>query len=46
LQNGINYDVKTKILEEVQIWALAFEGRPHLSYVKTTFSKLKSEGTV
>jgi len=34
------------MLEEIQIWALAFEGRPHLSYVKTTYNKLKSEGNI
>ena len=32
------------MLEEIQTWALAFEGRPHLSYVKTIYNKLKSEG--
>jgi len=32
------------MLEEIQVWALAFEGRPHLSYVKTVYNKLKSDG--
>jgi growth factor-regulated tyrosine kinase substrate len=40
-----NRDVKSKTLEDIQVWALAFEGRPHLSYVKTVYNKLKSEGT-
>ena len=44
VQAGINFEVKTKLLEEIQTWALAFEGRPHLSYVKTIHSKLQSEG--
>ena len=33
------------MLEDIQTWTLAFEGRPHLSYVKTTFNKLKSDGS-
>jgi hypothetical protein len=45
LQSGVNLDVKNKVLEDIQTWTLAFEGRPHLSYVKTAFSKLKSEGS-
>jgi len=44
VQAGINVDVKSKMIEEIQTWALAFEGRPHLSYVKTIYTKLKSEG--
>jgi hepatocyte growth factor-regulated tyrosine kinase substrate len=44
-QTGINNDVKIKMLEEIQTWALAFEGRPHLSYVKTTCNTLKAEGS-
>ena len=41
---GLNLDVKNKILEETQIWSQAFEGRPHLSYVKTVVTKLKADG--
>ena len=32
------------MLEVIQTWALAFEGRPHLSYVKSIYNKLKLEG--
>ena len=44
-QYDINVDVKNKILEVIQTWALAFEGRPHLAYVMSIYNKLKSDGT-
>ncbi|KAF3903248.1 hypothetical protein ABW20_dc0105890 [Dactylellina cionopaga] len=40
----INLDVKFKILELVQAWAIAFEGQPQLSHVGDTYRLLKHEG--
>lgn len=36
--------VETKILELVQTWASAFEGKSQLSYVSETYHNLKVEG--
>jgi hepatocyte growth factor-regulated tyrosine kinase substrate len=41
-----NNDVNTKILRTIQNWALAFEGRPALSYVGTVYKDLQREGSV
>ncbi|KAI6043784.1 hypothetical protein EDC04DRAFT_2946350 [Pisolithus marmoratus] len=41
---GTNHLVKADILKYVQNWALAFEGKPSLSYVGQVYKTLKSEG--
>ena len=41
---NLNVDVKAKILRLFQNWALAFEGKPSLSYVPQVFKDLKKEG--
>lgn len=40
----LNADVKKNILRHVQNWSVAFEGKPHLSYVGQVYKTLKSEG--
>lgn len=40
----LNLDVKNKILRLVQNWAIAFEGKPSLSYVGQVYKTLKIEG--
>ena len=37
-------EVKTKILELIQVWASAFEGKSQLSYVQDVYRQLKNEG--
>lgn len=39
-----NADVRGKILELVQLWASAFEGKSELSYVNTVYNQLKRDG--
>jgi len=41
---NLNVDVKNTILRLVQNWSIAFEGKPHLSYVGTVYESLKKEG--
>ncbi|KAG6333176.1 hypothetical protein ID866_5913 [Astraeus odoratus] len=41
---GLNHVVKADILKYIQNWALAFEGKPSLSYVGQVYKTLKSEG--
>ncbi|KAF3933757.1 hypothetical protein ABW19_dt0207932 [Dactylella cylindrospora] len=40
----INLDVKQRMLELIQAWAIAFEGQPALSYVNETYRSLKNDG--
>ncbi|KAF8447101.1 hypothetical protein BDZ91DRAFT_752497 [Kalaharituber pfeilii] len=37
-------EVRAKILELIQIWAFAFDGKSQLSYVKDVYNHLKNEG--
>ncbi|GBB90479.1 hypothetical protein RclHR1_17460006 [Rhizophagus clarus] len=39
-----NPEVRTKLLSLIQMWALAFEGKPELALVTDTYRLLKSEG--
>ncbi|CCG82872.1 Vacuolar protein sorting-associated protein 27 [Taphrina deformans PYCC 5710] len=41
---GINHDVRQRLLELIQGWALAFESRPELGYMMTVYHNLRSEG--
>lgn len=41
---AVNYLVKAGILKYIQNWALAFEGKPSLSYMGQVYKALKSEG--
>jgi growth factor-regulated tyrosine kinase substrate len=42
--SGTNPGVKQKILAILQTWALAFKGKPELSYVVEVYNGLKREG--
>jgi hepatocyte growth factor-regulated tyrosine kinase substrate len=41
---GINHDVRQRLLELIQGWALAFESRPELGYMMTVYRNLQNEG--
>ncbi|KAA1468312.1 ubiquitin binding protein [Dentipellis sp. KUC8613] len=41
---GLNRDVKDKMLRYIQGWAIAFKGKPTLSYVGQVYKTLKTEG--
>lgn len=41
---AVNDDVKTKILDLIQSWSTATEGRYELSYIGETYKTLQREG--
>jgi hypothetical protein len=43
---GLNIDVKNRILRHVQNWAIALEGKPQFLYINTVYKTLQKEGLV
>lgn len=41
---AVNHDVRSKILEYIQSWAAATEGRYELNYINEVYSTLQREG--
>lgn len=41
---GINHEVRGRMLELIQAWALAFESRSDLGYMMSTYQSLRTEG--
>lgn len=43
---ALNAEVRDRVLELIQTWALAFEGNPSLTYVGQVYRDLKTDGFV
>ncbi|RMD44020.1 hypothetical protein DV735_g1052, partial [Chaetothyriales sp. CBS 134920] len=42
--SAVNDDVRQKLLELIQSWAIATKGRPELSYISTVYEQLQRDG--
>ena len=40
----LNNEVKARILELIQTWSIAFEGKHHLSHMNETYRLLRADG--